>query len=97
MQTIEADVRNAYKSVEIAKQNLDAAHLARQYAEVQLDGEQKKFASGLSTTFLVLTRQNDLIQARGAEVNSLAAYNNAVAALQLATGSTLTANNVQIQ
>ena len=97
MQTIEADVRNAYRSVELAKQNLDAARLARQYAEQQFDGEQKKFSAGLSTTFLVLTRQNDLIQARGSEVSSLAAYNNAVAALQLATVSTLSANEVQIQ
>jgi HAE1 family hydrophobic/amphiphilic exporter-1 len=97
LQAIEADVRNAYRSVQLAKQNLDAARLARQYAEEQFAGEQKKFSAGLSTTFLVLTRQNDLILARGSEVSSLAAYNNAVAALQLATGSTLSANNIQIQ
>lgn len=97
MQQIEVDVRNAYKSVTLAKQNLDAARLARQFAETQLDGEQKKFAAGLSTTFLVLTRQNDLIQARGAEISALSAYNNAVAALQLATGTTLESNNVQIK
>ncbi len=97
MQTIEADVRSSYQAVVLAKQNLDAARLARQYAETQLDGEQKKFASGLSTTFLVLTRQNDLIQARGAEINGLSAYNNAISALQQATGTTLTSNNVEIK
>ena len=97
LQTIEVDVRNSYRSVTNAKRNLDAARLSRQYAETQLDAEQKKFASGLSTTFLVLTRQNDLIQARGAEVNGLAAYNNAIAALQQATGTTLTSNNVEIK
>lgn len=97
LQTIEVDVRNAYQSVLLTKKDLDAARLARQYAETQLDGEQKKFASGLSTTFLVLTRQNDLIQARGAEINSLTAYNNAVSALQQATGTTLSSNNVEIR
>src|SRR4029453_10045157 len=43
-----------------------AARAAREYAEQQLAGEQAKFSVGLSTTFLVLTRQNDLSQARGA-------------------------------
>lgn len=97
LQLVEVDVRNAYQAVTSAKSNLDAARLARQYAETQLDGEQKKFASGLSTTFLVLTRQNDLIQARGAEISALSAYNNAIAALQMATGTTLESNNVQIK
>lgn len=97
LQTIEVDVRNAYQSVVNAKKNLDASRLARQYAEIQLDGEQKKFAAGLSTTFLVLTRQNDLILARGSEVNALTAYNNAVSALQQATGTTLSSNNVEIK
>lgn len=97
LQTVEAEVRNAYQSVISAQKNLNAARLARQYAEAQLDGEQKRFASGLSTTFLVLTRQNDLIQARGSEIGALAAYNVAVAALQQATGSTLASNNIQIK
>ncbi len=97
LQTIEADVRNAYRSVFLAQENLDAARLARHDAEIQLDGEQKKFASGLSTTFLVLTRQNDLIQAKGAEISALAGYNNAVTAFQLATGTTLSSNNVEIK
>ena len=39
MQTIEVDVRNAYESVLNAKKVLEAARLARQYAEIQLDGE----------------------------------------------------------
>jgi len=97
LQSIEVDVRNAYQSIALAQKNLDAARLARQYAETQLDGEQKKFAAGLSTTFLVLTRQNDLIQARGDEINALSAYNKAVSALQLATGATLVTNNVEIR
>jgi outer membrane protein TolC len=97
LQTIEVEVRNAYQAVVSARKNLDAARLARQYAETQLDGEQKKFASGLSTTFLVLTRQNEVIQARGAEVSGLAAYNKAISALQQATGTTLSSNNVVIK
>ncbi len=97
MQIIESDVRNAYQAVISSQRIVNVARLARQYAEVQLDGEQKKFAAGMSTTFLVLTRQNDLIQARGAEISALADYNNAVAALQQATSATLESNGVEIK
>ena len=66
LQAIEVEVRTAYRAADVARLRSDAAHAARQYAEQQLSGEQEKFAAGLSTTFLVLTRQNDLSQARGA-------------------------------
>jgi HAE1 family hydrophobic/amphiphilic exporter-1 len=97
LQTIEADVRAAYHTVEAANLRYGAARGAREYAERQLAGEQEKFSVGLSTTFLVLTRQNDLSQARGAEVQALTDYNKAIAALQNAISSTLTDNNIEIR
>lgn len=97
LQIIVADVRSAYHAVETARLSFGAARAAREYAEQQLTGEQEKFAVGLSTTFLVLTRQNDLSQARGSEVQTLTNYNKAIAALQLAISSTLTDNSIQIQ
>src|SRR5262249_17195208 len=54
----------ATHAVEAAQLRYGAARSAREYAEQQLTGEQEKFSAGLSTTFLVLTRQNDLSQAR---------------------------------
>src|SRR5262245_14969732 len=81
LQTIEADVRAAYHAVEAAGLRYGAARAAREYAERQLAGEQEKFSVGLSTTFLVLTRQNDLSQARGAEAQALTDYNKATAVL----------------
>ena len=97
LQTIEADVRAAYHAVEAAQLRYGAARAAREYAEQQLAGEQAKFSVGLSTTFLVLTRQNDLSQARGAEAQALTDYNKAIAALQSAISTTLTDNSVEIQ
>jgi outer membrane protein len=97
LQTIEADVRAAYHAVEAAGLRYGAARAAREYAEQQLAGEQEKFSVGLSTTFLVLTRQNDLSQARGAEAQALTDYNKAIAALQSAISTTLTDNSVEIQ
>jgi HAE1 family hydrophobic/amphiphilic exporter-1 len=96
-QTIEADVRAAYHAVEAAGLRYGAARAAREYAEQQLAGEQAKFSVGLSTTFLVLTRQNDLSQARGAEAQALTDYNKAIAALQSAISTTLTDNSVEIR
>jgi HAE1 family hydrophobic/amphiphilic exporter-1 len=96
-QSIEVDVRNAYHALETARLQYGAARTAREYAEQQLLGEQQKFGNGLSTTFLVLQRQNELTQARGNEVQALTNYNKAIANLQLAIGSTLTDNNIQVQ
>src|SRR5262245_22427062 len=96
-QTIEADVRATYHAVEAADLRYGAARAAREYAERQLAGEQEKFSVGLSTTFLVLTRQNDLSQARGAEAQALTDYNKAIAALQSAISTTLTDNSVEIR
>jgi HAE1 family hydrophobic/amphiphilic exporter-1 len=97
LQTIETDVRTAYHAVEAARLRYGAAGAAREYAERQLTGEQEKFSVGLSTTFLVLTRQNDLAQARGAEVQALTDYNKAIAALQSAVSTTLTENSIEIR
>src|SRR5262245_22076502 len=97
LQTIETDVRTAYHSVEAARLRYGAAHTARIYAEQQLTGEQEKFSAGLSTTFLVLTRQNDLSQARGTEAQTLTDYNKAIASLQRAISTTLSDNSLEIQ
>ena len=91
---IEIEVRNVMQSVEMSRQRIAAA---REYAEQQLAGEEKKFAAGLSTTFLVLTRQTDLSQARGTELRAMTDYNKAVADLQKAVSTTLSGNDIQIK
>ncbi|HKX27241.1 MAG TPA: TolC family protein [Blastocatellia bacterium] len=95
--TIETDVRTAYHAIEASALRYAAARSAREYAEQQLTGEQEKFAAGLSTTFLVLTRQNDLSQARGTEVQALTDYEKAIASLQLAVSTTLSDNSVEVK
>jgi len=97
MQNIEVEVRNAIQSVETAKLRIEAAKAAREYAQQQLDGEEKKFAAGLGTTFLILTRQNDLSQAQYSELQALADYNKSVATLQRVVSTTLSSNGLEIQ
>ena len=97
MQTIEVEVRNAVQDVETAKLRIEASAAAREYAAKQLEGEEKKFAAGLSTTFFILQRQNELSQARFDELRALADYNKSVANLQRVLSTTLSSNSVEIK
>ena len=96
LQNIEVEVRNAVQAVETAKLRIEAAKAAREYSQQQLEGEEKKFQAGLSTTFLVLTRQNELVQAQGTESRAYADYNRAVADLQRVVATTLSSNNIEV-
>jgi outer membrane protein len=96
-QTIEVEVRNAAQAVEITRRQVMAARAGRESAEIQLAGEQKRYRTGLSTTFLVLQFQNQLVNARTAEIRAEANYNQAIANLQRATATTLRANNVTVK
>lgn len=97
LQSIEVEVRNSIQSVETARMRIDASRAAREYAEKQLEGEEKKFAAGLSTTFFILQRQNELAVARGSELRAQADYNKAVAELQRVISTTLSSNSVEIK
>jgi outer membrane protein len=96
-QTIEVDVRNAAQAVDITWRQIQAARAARESAEIQLAGEQKRYRTGLSTTFLVFQFQNQLVNARTAVIRAEANYNQAIANLQRATATTLRANNVTVK
>jgi HAE1 family hydrophobic/amphiphilic exporter-1 len=96
-QAIEMDVRNAAQAVDTAQKRMVASRQARESAEQQLAGEQKLYEVGRSTTFLLLTRQNDLTTARTSELQAQTDYNKALADLQRATSSTLRINNVVVK
>jgi HAE1 family hydrophobic/amphiphilic exporter-1 len=97
LQNIEVQVRNAVQSVEIAKMRIDAARANRDYAQQQLDGEEKRFQAGLTSTFFVLQRQNELSQARFNEIRALTDYNISVAQLQRVISTTLSSNNIEVK
>ena len=93
-QLIEVDVRNAAQAVESARLRVLSARSARQNAEIQLEGEQRLYSVGRSTTYILIQRQNALANARDQEVRAETDYAKAVSNLQHATFSTLRANNV---
>ena len=96
-QIIEVDVRNSAQAVETARMRILSARQARINAELQLEGEQRLYQVGRSTTFLLFERQNALTNARNSELRAETDYNKALADLQRATSSTLRANNVVVE
>jgi HAE1 family hydrophobic/amphiphilic exporter-1 len=95
-QVVEVDVRNSAQAVESARLQVLAARDARRNAEIQLEGEQRLYSVGRSTTYLLIQRQNALANARDAEVRAETNYSKAVSSLQHATSTTLHVNNVTV-
>jgi outer membrane protein len=96
-QVVEVDVRNAAQSVETSRRRVLTAREARANAELQLEGEQRLYSVGRSTTFILFQRENALANARDAELRAETDYNKALASLQRATSVTLRANNVTVE
>jgi HAE1 family hydrophobic/amphiphilic exporter-1 len=96
-QIIEVDVRNSAQAVESSRQRVLSAREARINAEAQLEGEQRLYQVGRSTTFLLFQRENALANARASELRAETDYNKALADLQRATSTTLRANNIIVE
>jgi outer membrane protein len=91
------DVSNQVVALQQARVRYLAAVKNRVLQEQLLTAEQKKFALGASTTFLVVQQQRDLATAQASEIADLAAYSNARVSLDQTLGTTLEANNVSLQ
>ncbi len=95
-QGIAVEVRNALQGIETARQRIDAAAASERAAKEKLDSEIRLFQTGESTNFLVLTRQNELLDSRRRTVQAELQMNRAVARLRQSTGETLEANQIKL-
>ena len=95
-QAIQVEVRNAYQAIETNRQRVNTAEKGVQLAKEQLDGENKRFEAGLSTTFLVLDRQDRYQQAEGTYLQALVDYRKTTAALYKAMFKTITQNDIEV-
>lgn len=89
------EVRQAFRNIDAAEKGVEAAKKTRVFREKDLEAEQKKFENGMSTNFLVLSKQSDLDSARSAELQSQITYAKAVTALEMAVGNLLEARGLQ--
>ena len=94
---IGAEARNALQTYQSGLSKLSAAREARRAAEVVYASEVRRFRSGASTTFLVLQRQVELAEARGAELEAQTQLDQSIVELQRVDGSILTINGVNVQ
>jgi outer membrane protein len=71
---ITTQVRDAARQLMSNSKRVDATRAARVLAERRLEAEEKKFAAGMSTSFLVFQAQRDLAQARNNELRATLDY-----------------------
>lgn len=95
-QIIESEVRNALQSLRSAEARLNAAVASRKSAEQLFESEQRQFRAGTTTLYMVYQRQNDLIAARGRELQAQTDLNKAISTFRRVTGTTLTVNNITV-
>jgi outer membrane protein len=95
-QKIAVQIRNTYQDLDANRQRVETTKLARELAQLQLDGETKRFRAGMSQNFLVLQRQRDLSTAEGAELQALVAYKKSVIAIQQDMYTLLEAGDYEI-
>ena len=95
-ENILVQVDNAVGHVETNLKSVEAAQAAKRLAQESLDAEKTKLLTGTSTTFLVLQAQSNLAAARSAEIRARADYSESMVALDLAEGTVLQKNNIQL-
>jgi len=95
-QQVGVEVRNGSVAVETAGQRLAAARAGAAAAETLLRAEEERFAAGLTSSFFVLTRQNDLTLARVAETQALSDLRRARVEYARATGTLLSERQIHV-
>jgi outer membrane protein len=75
---IASEVRTAARAVETNFKRVATTRSARTLQLRRLDAEEKKFAAGMSTNFLVTQAQRDLALAEVAELRAISDYNKSI-------------------
>ena len=71
---VATQVRDAGRQLVANSKRVDATRASRVLAERRLEAEEKKFAAGMSTSFLVFQAQRDLALARNTELRAVLDY-----------------------
>lgn len=95
-QTITLDVANAVHNLEGSKLAMEAAKIAYDLDQKNLEAQQRKYELGAGQIQFVLQAQTALAQAEQSMVTSEIGYQNAVTSVERATGDLLARYQVQI-
>ncbi len=88
-QSVRVEVRRSARAIESGVKQVEAARANVVLQRKKLEAEQKKFENGMSTSFEVLTFQNDLADAELSEVQAVIQFMKSRAALEAAKGTLL--------
>ena len=94
LQRIRVESANALQTLRTAQSRLAAAHAGLAAAQTVLASEQRKFAAGASTTFLILQRQLDVANEEGRELQAQTDLNKAVVNLDQVAGTNFAAYHI---
>ncbi|MFI5395573.1 MAG: TolC family protein [Candidatus Binatia bacterium] len=94
---ITLEIKQAVSNLRTDLKSIDATRIARELAEENVRNQQARYDVGLVTTKDLLDFQDQLTQARGAEVLALTTYNTDLAEMRRVEGSLLSARNVMIE
>jgi outer membrane protein TolC len=89
-------VNTALRSVHSAREQVKQYASAVEFNQRLLDAEAAKFRAGKSNSRLLLEREENLIRAREAELDALVNYEKVIVQLELAQGSLLLSNGIEI-
>jgi outer membrane protein len=93
---IATDVTNAATNVQSNVERVQAAQVARQFAQRTLEAEQSKFEVGMQTNYFVVQAQRDLATAQNNELQAILAYRRSVVELERLQQTSLTTSNITI-
>src|SRR5262245_21633239 len=93
---IATDVTNAATNVQSNVERVQAAQVAREFAQRTLEAEQSKFEVGMQTNYFVVQAQRDLATAQNNELQAILAYRRSLVELERLQQTSLTTANITI-
>jgi HAE1 family hydrophobic/amphiphilic exporter-1 len=96
LQRVRLEAVNAIQGLREAQYRVIAARAARSASQRVLLGEQRKFAAGTSTTFLVLQRQLEVANAEGRELQAQTDLDKAIVELSRVSGGIFAENGIDV-
>ena len=93
---IATDVTNAATQVQSNVERVQAAQVAREFAQRTLEAEQSKFEVGMQTNYFVVQAQRDLATAQNNELQAILAYRRSQVELERLQQTSLSTSNITI-
>ncbi|MEE9229333.1 MAG: TolC family protein, partial [Acidobacteriota bacterium] len=90
------EVRRAVRDIETGIKRVKVARVNNRLQREKLEAEQKKFESGISTSFNVLEFQEDLAQAQSRGILALVDYNKARVEIERVMGTLPETRNISL-